>query len=135
MMGKKYPKTIVVIAMVMIISILLFLVLAAVKPVLGQYYPFTNVTIVKDAQIPSNEQFYNPSELTVNPGAAVIWKNEDTVVHTATSGRGIAFDSKFDTDIIAIGKFSQPIMMPLESGQYPYFCTLHPWMTGTVLVI
>lgn len=38
----------------------------------------TIVTMVQGSQNPSNEQFYNPSEVTVFPGSTVIWKNQDT---------------------------------------------------------
>jgi len=131
-MGEKSSKIVITV----VIAPMVFLALVALKPVGGQYYyPLTTVTIVKDAQLPNNNQFYNPTEIMVKSGTAVMWKNEDTVVHTATSGSSMTSDSKFDTGIIDIGQPSQPVIMPSVSGQYPYFCTLHPWMTGSIIVI
>jgi plastocyanin len=131
-MREKNSEIVITVVMIPIV----FVALVGLKPAGGQYYyPLTTITIVKDAQLPNNNQFYNPTEIMVKGGIAVIWKNEDTVVHTATSGGGMTSDSKFDTGIIDIGQPSQPVIMPLESGQYPYFCALHPWMTGSVMVI
>ena len=70
----------------------------------------------------------------MNPGQKVTWKNDDTAIHTATSGQGAPPDGKFDTSLVPPGQSSKPITMPTQPGQYPYFCSLHPWMTGTVTV-
>ena len=94
----------------------------------------TIVTIVQGAQIPSNEQFYNPSEVSVKSGSTVTWNNKDSALHTATSGKDVTPDGKFDSSVIAPGQSSQPVTMPTGPGEYPYFCTLHPWMTGTIMV-
>ena len=66
---------------------------------------------------------------TVKAGETVTWKNDDTAIHTATSGKDATPDGKFDTSLVSPGQSSKPIAMPNEPGQYPYFCTLHPWMT------
>jgi transcription initiation factor TFIIIB Brf1 subunit/transcription initiation factor TFIIB len=39
-----------------------------------------------------------------------------------------------DTGYIAAKQSSDPITMPTQPGEYPYFCTLHPFLTGTVIV-
>jgi plastocyanin len=119
-----------------VVIILLFSV-SSILPIAAQAQQVattTTVTIVQGAQIPSNEQFYNPSEVTAKSGSTVTWNNEDSALHTATSGKDVTPDGKFDTSIIAPGQSSQPVTMPTEQGEYPYFCTLHPWMTGTVIV-
>jgi plastocyanin len=94
----------------------------------------TTVSIAQGAQSPSNTQFFVPAEITVKPGQKVTWKNGDTAIHTATSGQDATPDGKFDTSLVPPGQSSKPIAMPTQPGQYPYFCTLHPWMTGTVTV-
>ena len=77
---------------------------------------------------------YEPPEVTVSPGATVVWDNQDNALHTATSGKSPTVDGKFDTGIVGANQQSKPVTMPTEPGQYQYFCTLHPFLTGTVVV-
>ena len=94
----------------------------------------TTVSMAKGSQSPDNSEFYVPKEVTVKASETIIWNNEDTAIHTATSGENSTPDNKFDSSLVSPGQSSKPIAMPNEPGQYPYFCTLHPWMTGTVTV-
>ena len=66
-------------------------------------------------------------------GDTVVWKNADTAAHTVTSGTATqGFDDKFDSGLFAPGKsFSYKFT---EIGHYPYFCLVHPWMEGTIIV-
>ena len=94
----------------------------------------TTVLMSKGSQAPDNPEFYEPAEVTVEEGETITWENEDTAIHTATSGENATPDGKFDTSLVSPGQSSKPITMPNEPGEYSYFCTLHPWMTGTVTV-
>jgi plastocyanin len=94
----------------------------------------TTVSMAQGSQAPNNPEFYVPAEITVKPGQTVTWKNDDTAIHTATSGQDVTPDGRFDTSFVYPGQSSKPIAMPTQLGQYPYFCTLHPWMIGTVIV-
>ena len=70
---------------------------------------------------------FGPQELTVKSGTKVIWTNEDDIPHTVTSST-LAFKSKaLDTDDSFSFTFTTP-------GSYKYFCSLHPHMTGTIVV-
>ena len=70
---------------------------------------------------------FGPQELKVKSGTTVTWTNEDDIPHTVTSST-LAFKSKaLDSD----DKFSFTFTTP---GTYPYFCALHPVMTGTIVV-
>jgi plastocyanin len=70
---------------------------------------------------------FGPTTLTVPVGTAVTWTNHDDIPHTVVSTDG-AFKSKvLDTD----EKFSFTFS---KAGTYPYFCSLHPKMTGKVIV-
>src|SRR5574337_622832 len=77
---------------------------------------------------------FSPNPITVAPGTEVEWKNTDTVSHTVTSGK-VTDDnagSLFDSGLIKKGadfKFTFA-----DAGTYDYFCTVHPWMTGQVIV-
>jgi plastocyanin len=77
---------------------------------------------------------YEPHEVTVSSGSTVVWDNQDNALHTATSGEPSTPDGKFDTGIVGANQESKPVTMPAEPGEYPYFCTLHPFLTGTVIV-
>ena len=92
------------------------------------------VSMAKGSQSADNPEFYDPAETTVKAGETVTWKNDDTAIHTATSGKDATPDGKFDTSLVSPGQISKSIVMPNESGQYPYFCTLHPWMNGMITI-
>lgn len=77
---------------------------------------------------------YEPATITISPGGAVIWDNQDNALHTATSGESPTPDGKFDTGLIGANQESKPVTMPTEPGEYKYFCTLHPFLVGTVTV-
>jgi plastocyanin len=94
----------------------------------------STISIAKGSQNADNNQFFVPVDVTVKPGSTLTWKNDDTAIHTATSGKDSTPDSKFDTSLISPGQSSKPQTMPSEPGEYSYFCTLHPWMTGKVIV-
>lgn len=70
---------------------------------------------------------FAPSAITVRPGTVVRWENRDAMDHTATSTQG-----KWDSGLIRPGQSWS--MRFDEVGTYPYLCTPHPFMTGTVEV-
>ena len=70
---------------------------------------------------------FNPQQITVKAGDTVIWVNHDDIPHTVTS-KTLVFRSKaMDTE----DKFSFTFATP---GKFDYFCSLHPHMTGTIVV-
>ena len=75
---------------------------------------------------------YLPSIITIKQGQQVTWSNEDVAFHTVTSGLydepSDLFDSgHLDPEQKFIVSFDEP-------GTFDYFCTLHPWMAGKVIV-
>jgi plastocyanin len=70
---------------------------------------------------------YVPAEITVKRGDTVTWTNKDPFPHTVTA-RGGAFDSK----TIGAGKSWRYVAR--KSGEFPYVCTFHPTMIGTLKV-
>lgn len=94
----------------------------------------TTIVMPLGSSVPNSGLGYEPHKATVSPGATVIWDNKDNALHTATSGQSPNPDGKFDTSYVAANQQSKPITMPTEPGEYPYFCTLHPFLTGTVVV-
>lgn len=70
---------------------------------------------------------FSPAVVTVHTGDTVLFENDDDDAHTVTAS-GNAFDSKaLDTD----GRWQHTFTKP---GTYAYFCQLHPFMKGTVVV-
>ena len=76
---------------------------------------------------------FMPGELAVTAGANLTWTNHDDILHTATSGAMPGTpDGRFDGPMDGRGKtFSRTFDQP---GRYPYFCSRHTSMTGTVVV-
>jgi plastocyanin len=71
---------------------------------------------------------YGPSPLTVAKGTTVTWKNNDSVAHTAT-----ADDASFDTGNIPANSTSSGVTFN-TAGTFPYHCTYHSSMHGTITV-
>jgi plastocyanin len=76
----------------------------------------------------SGSNSYNPNPIEIKVGDMVTWINDDSSAHTVTSSN----DSTFDSDIMRRG---ETFSFTFDNvGEYPYFCTLHPSMVGTVIV-
>ena len=75
-----------------------------------------------------------PSTVTIDIGGEVVWKNVDNAAHTVTSGvlADGGPDGIFDSGLfVPDTEFSHVFDTP---GEYPYFCLVHPWMSGMVVV-
>ncbi len=70
---------------------------------------------------------FGPTTLTVAVGTTVTWVNHDDIPHTVVSTEGVFKSKVLDTD----EKFSFTFT---KAGSFPYFCSIHPKMTGTVVV-
>ena len=70
---------------------------------------------------------FGPATLTVAVGTTVTWTNHDEIPHTVVSTDKVFKSKVLDTD----EKFSFTFS---KAGTYPYFCSIHPKMTGTVVV-
>ena len=76
---------------------------------------------------------YIPTTATVDVGGVVIMSNTDTAAHTYTSGTPDGGpDGIFDTSLLMAGSSFE--WSPDTVGEYPYFCMVHPWMQGTIIV-
>jgi plastocyanin len=70
---------------------------------------------------------FGPQTITVPVGATVTWTNHDDIPHTSVSTDGVFKSKVMDTD----EKFSYTFA---KAGTYSYYCTIHPKMTGQVVV-
>ena len=68
-----------------------------------------------------------PATLTVNAGTPVTWKNEDDSPHRIGDKNGTLKSAALDTDDTFSHTFAAP-------GEYPYICTIHPYMAGKIIV-
>lgn len=81
----------------------------------------------------TDDTCYLPSELTVSSGSTVMWNIEDTAAHTVTSGSPASgISGMFDSGLVMAG--SQFEYTFEDEGTFEYFCIVHPWMIGTVIV-
>jgi plastocyanin len=70
---------------------------------------------------------FAPPDLTVTAGTTVIWKNKDDAPHRVADINGAYASAALDTD----SSFSHTFATP---GVYKYFCSLHPYMKGEIVV-
>jgi len=98
--------------------------------------PGTPLTILKGASVQGSPNF-DPDTLTVKKGDKITVTNKDNVPHTVTSGTGPTDPTSaksFDTSIIEGGKSADITTEKLAPGEFPYYCSVHPYMTGKLVV-
>jgi plastocyanin len=86
--------------------------------------PGTAVTI--DVVAVNGSQSFSPNPATVPAGQMVVWHNVDFITH-----RVVLDDRSIDTGNLDPGAFSSPMVLE-TTGAYPYHCTIHPVMVGTI---
>ncbi|MEM4278731.1 MAG: cupredoxin domain-containing protein [Candidatus Nitrosocaldus sp.] len=99
--------------------------------------PVVEVIILLDSAIQGNPDF-DPDEVSVERGTTVVWRNVDTAVHTVASGKGFDdpnFARFFNSPVININSTWSLDTSTLEPGEYDYFCTLHAYMQGRLIVV
>jgi len=83
----------------------------------------------------TDEGCWIPNEVSVDVGGEVTWNNIDSAAHTVTSGTPSDSDSvgaMFDSGLLLVdGTFAYTFE---EEGTVDYFCIVHPWMQGMVIV-
>jgi cytochrome c oxidase subunit 2 len=102
----------------------------------GAAAPAATLIIPEGASVQGNPA-YDPDPLTVTAGDVVEVSNQDSVPHTATSGSGPEdpeSGSQFDTSIIDAGATAQIDTANLAAGDYPFYCSVHPYMLGNMKV-
>ena len=80
---------------------------------------------------------YAPATLTVKKGDSIQVTNKDSVPHTVTNGKDASDPTSgklFDSSIINAGSTAQISTAKLDPGDYPFHCTIHPYMTGLLKV-
>jgi plastocyanin len=80
-----------------------------------------------DIEVKIDNFTFNPQQITVKAGTTVAWTNHDDIPHTVTSSTQVFRSKALDSD----DKFSFTFTTP---GTFKYFCSLHPHMTGSIVV-
>ena len=94
------------------------------------------LTILEGAATQGNPP-YDPKEMSVKKGDVIKVDNKDTVPHTVTNGEGPSDPNSgkiFDTGITNAGEASIIDTKNTDPGDYPYYCTVHPYMTGNLKI-
>jgi amicyanin len=81
----------------------------------------------EDAAVQIDDFAFSPPSLTVKAGTTVTWRNKDDIPHTVASPTRLFKSKALDTDDSYSFTFNEP-------GSYAYFCSLHPHMTGKIVV-
>jgi amicyanin len=89
--------------------------------------PFPGAASAEDAAVRINDFAFSPPSLTVKAGTTVTWRNRDDIPHTVKSSTRVFGSGALDTDDTYSFTFREP-------GAYQYFCSLHPHMTGKIIV-
>ena len=118
-------------------SLLAVFVVIAITPSAFADHSSATVTNAPGSSVPgceeTDEGCFIPSMVTLDIGGEVTWMNDDTAAHTVTSGTPQGGpDGIFDSSLIMAGSSFSHVFE--EAGSYDYFCMVHPWMQGMVMV-
>lgn len=122
--------------------LVLWLVALIIIPIISNVYAQTtyDVNIPTGAASPDSPYFWQSEkdgstngDVVIYLGDTILWKNADTAAHTVTSGNvAEGPDDIFNSSLFGPGKtFSHTFT---ETGNFDYYCLLHPWMDGTIMV-
>lgn len=117
-------------------SLFVIVAMVAIAPSAFADHMQVDVSIPAGSSSPGCEktnECFVPYTVTIDVGGEITWTNDDSAAHTVTSGdiEG-GPDGKFNSDLFLAGKkFSHKFD---EAGEFPYFCQVHPWMKGMVVV-
>ena len=100
----------------------------------------SSLTITEEGRVVSivgnsGSNSYNPNPIEIKVGDTVTWINNDSSPHTVTSSSSSSSskDINFDSDVL---RKDETFSFTFDrEGEYPYFCTLHPSMVGTIVVL
>jgi plastocyanin len=94
------------------------------------------LTILEGSSIQGNPD-YDPDELKAKKGDKITVNNADTMPHTVTNGESGSDPNSgklFDTSIINGGDSAEIDTSTVDAGAHPFYCMVHPYMTGNLIV-
>jgi nitrite reductase (NO-forming) len=108
------------------------------QPLSSQPSSDTNKVSIVNGATTLGDKAYESNPLRIKVGSTVVWTNNDNIIHTATSGTpnaanvGEAFDSGLTAFITPAKTYSNKFT---NTGEFTYFCRVHPTMVGKVVVV
>lgn len=117
-------KILILNLIILITLITIGLLLNPITPIFSQV---ESISIAPRAADPNNDETFVPPHISLPAGNTISWINDDSIEHTVTSDEGL-----FDSDPISPGdSFDNTFDIP---GKFDYHCSIHPFMTGTVII-
>ena len=102
----------------------------------SKFSKVVEIKILKGALTQGNPDF-DPDPATASSGDLITWINEDTTLHTATSGKDLSDPDKgklFDTAYLSPNAKKSIPAADIGKGEHTYFCQIHPYMVGTITI-
>ena len=120
-----------------------FIITIAAVVCLGFILPDISATSTHTISIPqgtavpgceTTNACFSPAMVSINAGDTVEWVNEPTAAHTVTGGSpAMGPSGGFDSSLLMAN--ANYAFTFDEAGSYDYFCMIHPWMSGTVIIV
>lgn len=116
----------------LLIAVAAIAIVLSVEKAYGIGIP-SQVTILAGSSEPNTNHF-EPKTLTIEKGDTVKWTNNDSGLHTVTSGKptGVESGIKFDSSYLQSGESWTHTFK--KTGNFDYYCTLHPYVTAKIIV-
>lgn len=108
------------------------------QPLSSQPSSDTNKVSIVNGATTLGDKAYESNPLRIKFGSTVVWTNNDNIIHTVTSGTpnaanvGEVFDSGLTAFITPAKTYSNKFT---NTGEFTYFCRVHPTMVGKVVVV
>jgi plastocyanin len=116
----------------LVITSLLVLTACSPAPAVANPTPAEGAPDASTVEVALRNFRFSPADITIKAGTTVVWTNQDSTAHTVTSGTRDAPTDLFDSGDVGNGEtFSFTFATP---GVYPYHCTPHQGMDGTITV-
>jgi plastocyanin len=119
------------------------LMLVAIVSVINLYTQQVSAqTQIKASIVPGastmGDKAFSPNPLNIKLGDSVTWINDDSTVHTVTSGTGPTdpnVGKEFDSGLKTLMSPGETFSFTFDkAGEFPYYCAVHPTMIGTVII-
>jgi plastocyanin len=126
----------VVVAVLAVCSLTGVAACSSSKPKVTPPPPPTDMRGHAAVEIDAKSNQFTPAAVIVDVGTKITWRNDDTVAHNVEkSADGLDFGGAFGADASAFNPGESYSFTFTKAGTFPYTCTIHTLMNGTVQVV